>query len=455
MRLFRGVLPGALTLTLGVAGVHGEGYRQPDETALAPPPTPWVKPKGGGSCATDFDCNLAGECDQHRARTCYCDAAWTGSRCQYLDGKPNRGTAALRQAHSSSWGGRPVVESQATPSPPKTLVHGFFSVLGGSCGMNLWDNVSFIAHTTSDSPNGAGPHVVADVAIPTFASCVDHVTLNDTQTGEELYVLFHNGDGQPRACSVETPDCSQKPIGWIADCSGPGTANNGTTPDANVTAYPASPPPVGFIPSNGVHVSNDPAGPWQPPVPGAVLGYPYCDCPAVHALRNGSVVVWCQAIEFNYTSVNTTISIPQLFINQGWGTPFEARNVSVNIPIKFSEIASRYKQVLRFDEPTLWVDKRGNWHALMHNGDGFYPCGDNRSSIGALFRDNNPFPIGCTAHFFSSDGLNWYGFVMAHFVPAVMCTLPAYCCPLVFFVGLPPLHAGQCLRMQRTMLQCH
>jgi hypothetical protein len=269
-------------------------------------------PKGGGACNSDEDCNLAGECDQHLQRSCFCDAAWTGSNCQYLSPHDVRlGEAVLLQQQASSWGGRPVASDLEGPEPAATTVDGFFGVLAGSCGLNLLNNVSYIAHTTSTAIEGAGPVSTMDVAIPVLATCVDHIKVNDSY-GVERYVMFHNGDGEPRACDVGAPNCSSLPLEWIADCTGPGTSANGTTPDSNVTGAPPDFPPEWFIPSNGVHVATSPSGPWGPPPPGAVEGYPFCDCPAVYVLRNGSVAVWCQGIEFTFQGENMTANVPSM-----------------------------------------------------------------------------------------------------------------------------------------------
>jgi hypothetical protein len=58
------------------------------------------------------------------------------------------------------------------------------------------------------------------------------------------------------------------------------------------------------------------------------------------------------------------------------------------------------------------TDENGNFHALAHNGDGPFPCGDgpalNGRHYGTRYRDGNPYPIGCSAHLYSENGLDWH-----------------------------------------------
>jgi hypothetical protein len=58
-------------------------------------------------------------------------------------------------------------------------------------------------------------YVLHDVAVPAFSHCVDSLALN-VGTPEETWLLFHNGDGMPRACGEGTPDCDTKPLQWLA-----------------------------------------------------------------------------------------------------------------------------------------------------------------------------------------------------------------------------------------------
>jgi hypothetical protein len=267
--------------------------------------------------------------------------------------------------------------------------------------MNEWGNNSRVVHAVASTaaPGGRG-YTLVNAAVPAFSHCVDSLALN-VGTANETWLLFHNGDGMPRACQCGSPDCSSKPLQWLATCA----SGNGTTPSDCCEGHPAPPLPEGFEPSNGVHVATSPYGPWKHPAKEALVGFPFCDCPAVHVLKNGSIAVWCQALY--PTGVFTPDTHVPMYINAGWGTPFVAHTTSLRVPADLYQRAVQNGSVIKLDDPTMYVDARGNWHALMHNGDGPFPCGDVWNESGAVFRDGNPYPIGCTAHIFSRDGVGW------------------------------------------------
>lgn len=81
----------------------------------------------------------------------------------------------------------------------------------------------------------------------------------------------------------------------------------------------------------------------------------------------------------------------------------------VRIPDALGEAVANESGILgymRFGDPTLWIDARGGWHALMQNGDGPSPCGL-LNAVGLAYRDGNPLPVGCTTHLWSEDGVSW------------------------------------------------
>ena len=364
------------------------------------------KPHGGGACATDDDCQLNGRCSSE-TRTCVCDAAWTGKNCSYLNSFPSAGSA-YRMKNASSWGGR------ATLNPPDGLYHAFFSEFGGSCGMIEWDNTSHIVHAVSSTPNPRRGYRRVGVAVPQYAHCVDPVMLRDNKT----WLLFHNGDGSTTGvCPAGWPGCGT-PVdqgnkdGYVADCSKQaGGWSNGTTPDpARVGGRRAPPPPPRstFEPGNGVHVSRTgPAGPWKAGnATAAEGGYPFDDCPAVHVLRNNSIATWSQPL---YPGNVKPMYVADLDEGGGWRdghTPFRRIQPTIRFPQYLVDRAKEGGSVIKLDDPTMWVDRRGYWHVLAHNGDGPFPCGD-LGPLGLQFRDGNPNPVGCSAHLYSRDGMSW------------------------------------------------
>ena len=351
------------------------------------------------ACMSDLDCQLNGVCVDG---VCDCLDAWKGRKCQHLDQRP--GDALLRLPTSSSWGGR-IIPSE-NPQEPH---HAFITVFGGGCGMDEWDNTSHILVATirnsdeNETTRFNSPATVKKVAIPAYAHCTDVVRAKDA-SGRVIYIMVHNGDGMPRKnCGCGSPKCPDQPIEWLAQCD----SGNGTTPkNVSPRGKPAPPRPPLFEPSNGVHVSSSPIGPWQAPPKESLVGYPFCDCPALHSLRNGSIMVWCQPLTWNFVPGQESTTINPIFINQGWGTSFVPYQPRINVPPSFLTRAKLMKNALKFDDPTLWTDENGNFHVLAHNGDGPFPAGDS-SSQGSHYRDFNPYRMGCSAHIFSPDGINW------------------------------------------------
>ena len=359
----------------------------------------WPHPEGGGRCTSDAECQLNGVCDS-TAHVCSCDAAWYGAHCEYLFVLPASPVAAYRKPGTSSWGGRSWL------SETDGKHHGFFSEFGGGCGMDMWDNTSRIIHAVAQGDGRAASYARVDVAVPQFAHCVDSLVLPGTPP---TWLLFHNGDGQPRACGIGSPDCDQKPLEWVATCH----SSNGTTPvSPPPRGHPAPPLPTGFQPANGVHVATSPDGPWRKAPAAAVDGFPYKDCPAVALHPNGSIIAWPQSIVATFgtdTGIANNYTAALSITTGGWGTSWRSVQPVVHIPRSLGNAVANESGILgymRFGDPTMWIDARGGWHSLMQNGDGPSPCGM-LNDVGLAYRDGNPLPVGCTTHMWSTDGVAW------------------------------------------------
>ncbi len=300
------------------------------------------------ACTSEIDCQLNGRCV---SGVCECLRAWKGAHCQFLN--QGKGDALLRLPHSSSWGGRIIPADKSNEAH-----HAFISVFGGGCGMNEWGNTSHIVHATipANVTRFNVPATVETIAIPAYAHCVDVQKVNAS-----LWLMVHNGDGLPRACGFGSKDCPKQPLEWLAQCD----SGNGTTPSSEIEGKPAPPLPKGFEPSNGIHWASSPFGPWKAPTQKAVKGFPYCDCPALHILRNGSVVVWCQPMTWNYVPNQEGVTVMPIYINQGWGTPFVAKQPTINVPHAMLERAKKGKNAIKFDDPTLYTDENSNWSSAI------------------------------------------------------------------------------------------
>ena len=113
-----------------------------------------------------------------------------------------------------------------------------------------------------------------------------------------------------------------------------------------------------------MHVSTrGPAGPWKA-ANGTAQGYPFDDCPAVHVLPNGSLATWSQPLYPD--GCDDPPCTKPIFVAQRWGEPFVAVQPTVSFPRFLVERAREGGSVIKLDDPTMWVDRRGNWHVLAH-----------------------------------------------------------------------------------------
>jgi hypothetical protein len=133
-------------------------------------------------------------------------------------------------------------------------------------------------------------------------------------------------------------------------------------------------------------------------------------------MNNGSIVMWCQPL-VNYYPGTDKPNVASIYINQGWGTSWEEKPATLAIPEWLIQASIKssvpdWNQWIKLDDPTIWTDENGYFHALAHNGDGPFPCGDgpanNAAHYGKRFRDGNPYPISCSAHLYSENGLDWH-----------------------------------------------
>jgi hypothetical protein len=89
-----------------------------------------------------------------------------------------------------------------------------------------------------------------------------------------------------------------------------------------------------------------------------------------------------------------------IYLARQWGEPFKGVQPTVSFPRFLVDRAAEGGSVIKLDDPAMWVDRRGYWHVIAHNGDGPFPCGD-PGPLGLAFRDGNANLIGCSAHLYS------------------------------------------------------
>ena len=241
--------------------------------------------------------------------------------------------------NTTSWGGSVVKAASGQ-------YHMFLAEMLNGCGMNTWTTNSVIRHAVADTP--AGPYTPKEVIMMPFAH-------NPTalQAPDGTYLIYHIGCGTPNGGTPCT-DCKN---GVTGKCHGPGEMVACTKNTTNIL------------------FSKSLDGPWQqlnaPIVYSATMGTPYqVDNPTVTFFKNGSLLMLGRGGNLAHeSSTDGYITAPS------WKGPYTMHSVVGD---------SKSPAV---EDPFVWQDKRGMFHALFHK-----------------FTDEHP---GCGGHAFSRDGKAW------------------------------------------------
>eukprot|EP00043_Microstomoeca_roanoka_P008820 m.84740 g.84740 ORF g.84740 m.84740 type:complete len:401 (+) comp14398_c0_seq1:42-1244(+) len=291
------------------------------------------------ACSSAVDCSLNGLCVDS---LCICDSPWTGDTCGELDVLPANKVAAYGMSPNiTSWGGNVVYYNGQ--------YHLYVAEMAGDCGLHTWGRNSRVAHAVSDTI--LGPYVKQDVALLPWAHNPQVLLVNNSRSGSDgnvTFVLFHIGAGDnntvPITCPPEPPLYRN-----VKD---------------NAFSEPVLPrPQAGYV----FHTSSSPSGPWTS------YNLPFgCNNPSPWLHANGTWFVLCN--------------------NGGWDL------------MRASDLQGPWTHVLTlppcppgtgtWEDPFLFVDKRGNFHALAHAYVATQPCGACNSSL-------------VSGHYYSTDGLTW------------------------------------------------
>ena len=269
------------------------------------------------TCTADSDCSLNGVCSKC---VCKCDAGWKGSDCGILDLYPaSRNSGYNHTADSvSSWGASIVRDPNDT-----TTYHAFMSVFASYCPLKSWAPFSTIVHATSKT-GPAGPYVSPAQVVGMFA----HNPTVVWSPYDKLYLMYHIGCEQP-----------------MPDVCGPTSFKCGT-PDAQSGITVHSSPDLETWKSQGrVFDGRSDENVWD------------------RTATNPSA--WPL-----YTIDNHT----QAMLLAYRGNSLNATNFSSgNIAVSPTGYAGPYTRIqkdslmpVRFEDPFLWKDKRGNYHMLVH-----------------------------------------------------------------------------------------
>jgi len=284
------------------------------------------------SCTTNNDCQLNGVCTSSK---CLCDSGWEGDGCGILSLIPAKTNAGFRQSDSYSWCGTVIPDSKTTG-----LYHLFASEMGDHCNLDVWRTDSQIVQATSQG-DPTGPYTRQNVTVAPEAHNPQAI-----QAPDGTYIIFDSYGG-PVACPTKT----------------------NTTTCTSITHCPCVGPGVGNF---TFHYATTPAGPWSSST--VSMPYPCYSCnltptPWFHPNGTLFIIFHCDDDATHSQCDLTMVQAPS------WKGPYSMVNNG-------KSIWSVTQSPGHPEDPFLWMDKRGGWHIIMHNG-----------------------PHGI--HVYSHDGLTW------------------------------------------------
>ena len=268
-------------------------------SSVAVPPPP---PPPPGTCTSDFDCSLNGECQSGQ---CQCYPPWTASlNCESLAFAPS----PLRRGYpepghnETTWGGSIALD------PVGGLYHMFVAEMMNECPLSTWGQNSRCTHATSPTP--LGPFTFSDVAVQNWCHNPAIIFAPGASGGPGLWALFHIGDGTGGNVKNCTP--SSAPYSAALHASG----------------------------GSSLHISTTgPSGPFVPAPP-----LPSCNNPAPFLAKNGTWLLVCNG--FQLYSAPGAVGPWTLVtsIHSSAGTPLPGN----------------------YEDPFFFIDARGNFHVIYH-----------------------------------------------------------------------------------------
>ena len=213
--------------------------------------------------------------------------------------------------------------------------------------MSTWSTNSIIRHAVAETPEG--PFQKKEVVMPAFAH-------NPTalRAPDGTYLIYHIGCGNGRPGYPPCTDCS----GGVSSktCAGPGEQNGCTKTTTNI-----------------LH-STSLDGPWQQLdanfTNSATMTWPGFDNPTVTFFPNGSLLGLSRGgVLSREASSDGVVTAPS------WKGPYTFH----------SQVGNSSSPSV--EDPFVWQDRRGNFHALFHK-----------------FTDETP---NCGGHAYSQNGMDW------------------------------------------------
>eukprot|EP00937_MAST-01D_sp_MAST-1D-sp2_P004325 g4325.t1 len=333
---------------------------------------------GPWRCARDEDCSLNGVCDVGSG-ACACDRPWGSLDCSKLQFKA-ASTSTCGQAcayhamdaHNTSWGGSII--------PAEGRYYMAAAEMAGGCSLGQWLTNSQVVLAVADDVTG--PYSKVGVAIAPWAHNPQIVRAHD---GTFLIFALGNGSTTPNPHG-EPVQCARR--AGVAHVPPPRHRLEGSTgtrprraPSQGQNKNKNKNQTVGFV----LHYSDSPKGPWAA-LPVTLDDFQAGDNmdnwnPAPVALPDGRVRIMVHTDPAPWAG-EVVYEAPH------WRGPYKRLTGDVMAYCSHCQ-----------EDPFMWVDRRGRWHALLHKmfDDGGY----------APSSDPVPSPGWPGGHIYSRDGLLW------------------------------------------------
>lgn len=331
--------------------------------------------RGGAPCSDDWDCSLGGECSKG---ACKCDHWTTGNQCNLLNLQHltrHVSSYGLQMPSYHSWGGHAVLDADG-------VWNGFFSFMCDHHSLSQWTTASSIVRATSKSVDG--PYEVNQMVVQPWAH--NAFLTQDPPTKE--WLLFHIGTGVAAEAD------------W-SPCVIPNSSAHEPQPAPPMT------PCRGRVGNLAIRSSKKLLGPWSPlsSDPCSVNGganvtftQPWsafiAGNPAPYIFDNGTVLLYFSAQpcppgwDDGNKHATTCINVARA---DNWRGPY-----TTITPLPITSPIS--------EDPSVFRDKRGNFHLLTNINNGHERCDKS---------------VPCGGHAWSRDGVTWSNLTIGAFGPNV------------------------------------
>ncbi|KAJ5692583.1 hypothetical protein N7462_002006 [Penicillium macrosclerotiorum] len=320
-------------------------------------------------CNKDEDCDLNGMCTNNVR---ICDAGWTGTDCGQLDLRPGPRANGYNRTEEgiSSWCNGIIHDPISSE-----IFHLFISEFTHGCGLDYWSPYSRIIRAES-SEGPLGPYTFKQEIVPSFA----HNPTVFWSEDDQKYLLYNIG------CQQQVPSICKN----INFTCGPGNTLNG---ESGISVWSSS--NLHDWTSHGQVFRGTDDSAWDADVTN----------PGPLNLRSSektpSTILSYRGCGFNCSGTE--------LISIATAPDFAGPYIQVNrrTPI-FTEAS---------EDPFFWVDKRGNYHLLVHSllPDAGFGDGPNvgrhayaRSWDGPWTFNKNTVAFNTTAYFNDGSHVDYY-----------------------------------------------